>query len=161
MLGRRMSETTKQKLRESALRQWREQRSEPIQTFLPYPDFHASARVLDPKRLGKQRVEARQILSALTGETSGWRNHPATKMWRGYEAALAKYSDVCIKEWRRRGYRNTMLLLKPRVYVLPPWFGDPAFHASHRSNLLRKDALYYSLNGWTEGTDLEYVWPVA
>jgi hypothetical protein len=29
-----------------------------VQTFLPYPDFAASAATLDSKRLGKQRVEA-------------------------------------------------------------------------------------------------------
>jgi Pyrimidine dimer DNA glycosylase len=36
-----------------------------MQTFLPYPDFVACARVLDSRRLGKQRVEALQILRAL------------------------------------------------------------------------------------------------
>ena len=29
-----------------------------MQTFLQYPDFHKVAETLDPKRLGKQRVEA-------------------------------------------------------------------------------------------------------
>lgn len=38
-----------------------------MQTFLPYPNFKASARVLDTKRLGKQRVENLQIMSALLG----------------------------------------------------------------------------------------------
>jgi hypothetical protein len=40
-----------------------------VQTFLPYPDFAASAAsaaALDSKRLGKQRVEALQVLRALT-----------------------------------------------------------------------------------------------
>ena len=32
-----------------------------MQTFLPYPDFWVSAKMLDDKRLGKQRVEAMQI----------------------------------------------------------------------------------------------------
>ena len=31
-----------------------------MQTFLPYEDFRASARVLDRQRLGKQRVEAKR-----------------------------------------------------------------------------------------------------
>ncbi|MDQ1681515.1 MAG: hypothetical protein QOH99_56, partial [Frankiaceae bacterium] len=35
-----------------------------MQTFLPYADFGASARVLDDRRLGKQRVETLQILRA-------------------------------------------------------------------------------------------------
>ena len=29
-----------------------------MQTYLPYADFAASARALDPRRLGRQRVEA-------------------------------------------------------------------------------------------------------
>jgi hypothetical protein len=37
--------------------------------------------------------------------------------------------------------------------------GDEAFHASHRSNLLRKDRDYYGAFGWTEPDDLPYVWP--
>ena len=44
-----------------------------MQTFLPYPDFIASARVLDSKRLGKQRVEALQVLRGLIRPGYGWR----------------------------------------------------------------------------------------
>lgn len=36
-----------------------------MQTFLPYPSAERSARVLDTKRLGKQRVECLQILATL------------------------------------------------------------------------------------------------
>ena len=43
-----------------------------MQTFLPYADFAESARALDQKRLGKQRVEVIQIVRALTRETYGW-----------------------------------------------------------------------------------------
>ena len=39
-----------------------------MQTFLPYADFPGSAKVLDRKRLGKQRVECCQILNTLLGE---------------------------------------------------------------------------------------------
>ena len=80
-----------------------------MQTFLPSESFWLSASVLDPKRLGKQRVEAYQILKVLTGESKGWQNHPAVKMWRGYESALARYAiDVCLV-WRQRGHRDTVL----------------------------------------------------
>ena len=34
-----------------------------MQTFLPYADFAQSAKVLDMKRLGKQRVEVLQLLN--------------------------------------------------------------------------------------------------
>jgi hypothetical protein len=50
-----------------------------MQTFLPYPDSKKSIQTLDYRRLGKQRVEAYQILRAIT-YGSGWRYHPVTKM---------------------------------------------------------------------------------
>lgn len=36
-----------------------------MQTFLPYEDFNQSTAVLDRQRLGKQRVEALQLLKAI------------------------------------------------------------------------------------------------
>jgi hypothetical protein len=136
-----------------------------MQTFLPYPDFGESVRCLDYRRLGKQRVEAKQLLNILTGEskTNGWRNHPACKMWKGRHEALALYMNYCINEWIGRGYNNTMELwtnwTEPTI-IMPSWFGNEDFHAAHRSNLLRKDAVWYGQFSWTESNDLEYVWPV-
>ena len=46
-----------------------------VQTFLPDPDFVATARLLDGRRLGKQRVEALQILRALHRQSYGWKAH--------------------------------------------------------------------------------------
>jgi hypothetical protein len=43
---------------------------------------------------------------------------------------------------------------------MPPWLGDEAFHAAHRSNLLRKAPEYYRSFWPEEPDDLEYVWPV-
>lgn len=134
-----------------------------MQTFLPLPSFKASAQALDYRRLGKQRVEAMQLLNVLTGATAkvGWRNHPAARMWRGYEQALGAYMNEMIHEWVSRGYRNTMQLWPiTGPIIMPPWFGDKAFHASHRSNLLRKAPSHYGAFNWPEGPDLPYVWPV-
>jgi hypothetical protein len=133
-----------------------------MQTFLPYPDFEKTVRCLDWRRLAKQRVECNQILKALSGETKGWRNHPATLMWKGYEDALLQYKDYCIAEWVKRGYVNNMDYFGGDKKILaptPPWFGDPDFHASHRSNLLRKDPVWYGQFGWSEPNDLPYIWP--
>lgn len=139
-----------------------------MQTFLPYPDFHRSAEVLDYRRLGKQRVEAKQILQALH-YGGGWVNHPATKMWKGYHKALGEYWLVCCIEWKSRGY-NDRLSSEAMRYLesmsalpsqKPPWFGTARFHAAHRSNLLRKDPIYYSKFGWEEHGHLPYVWPTV
>lgn len=133
-----------------------------MQTFLPYPSFERTAAALDSRRLGKQRVEALQLLNALSNPFHGWRHHPAVKMWRGYDDALRLYMNAMIREWVRRGYRNTMSLAEVTGQPeMPPWLGDPAFHASHRGNLLRKDPAFYGQYGWTEPPDLPYVWPVG
>ena len=64
-----------------------------MQTFLPYPDYAASAKVLDRQRLGKQRVENLQIIKALLDPTYGWQNHPAVKMWRGHIISCLLYTS--------------------------------------------------------------------
>lgn len=80
-----------------------------MQTFVPYgADFYATARCLDDRRLGKQRVEAYQILRTLLNETQGWKNHPAIKMWYGYEQALVIYTQIMCGEWVARGYLDTV-----------------------------------------------------
>lgn len=134
-----------------------------MQTFLPYADFAASAKCLDRQRLGKQRVEVLQLLRALV-DGGPWSNHPAARMWRGYESVLVEYGVAVCAEWLGRGYVDTCLgkiveLLPPVASCSPPWLGDEAFHASHRSNLLRKDPVHYGRFGWTEPHDLPYVWP--
>jgi len=130
-----------------------------MQTFLPYPDFKKTAECLDWRRLGKQRIEAMQILRALEDGNYGWQNHPAVNMWRGFEAMLAVYHNTIIEEWVAMGYRNTMKLIVPAIVpISPSWLGNSNFHASHRSNLLRKDPDHYGQFGWTESDNLPYVW---
>ena len=133
-----------------------------MQTFLPYADLQESVRVLDYRRLGKQRVETFQVLNILLERTptKGWRNHPVTVMWTGYESALQLYQNYTIQEWISRGYKNTMLLedVDMNSIVLPHWFGLEEFHRSHRSNLLRKDYEYYS-QYFDEDPNLPYYWP--
>ena len=135
-----------------------------MQTFLPYPSFAESAKCLDYKRLGKQRVEAMQIWNIVSDIqlTKGWIHHPAVTMWYGHSDALAHYTNTMIHEWKQRGYNNTMKYLpwSYPMYMHPPWLGRPEIHAAYRSNLLRKDPDYYGQFGWTEPDNLPYVWSV-
>jgi hypothetical protein len=146
-----------------------------VQTFLPYPGFGDSARVLDTSRLGKQRVEAFQILRALTVPGYGWQHHPAVRMWRGHQEALVTYGVVITEEWLRRGHADTCLAkiseLSPggdvrseaevvEAGLLPAWIGDEAVHRSHQSSLLRKDPEHYAAYFPEVPVDLPYVWPV-
>jgi hypothetical protein len=150
-----------------------------MQSFLPYPEFARTAAVLDPRRLGKQRVEALQILRGLVVPNYGWRHHPAVKMWTGYEEALVRYGlDIC-SAWtasERTDTCSTTLRADLREYCtiehvrdqaelaaageLPPWLGDDEFHRSHRSALLRKDPEHYGPL-FDEPADLPYVWPAS
>lgn len=130
-----------------------------MQTFLPYKKFIPSLACLDDRRLGKQRVEALQILNALK-TNNGWKNHPAVKMWRGYEGALELYKNIAITIWISRGFKNTMRLTLdfPKIEY-PPWITEE-FCASHRSNLLLKDPIFYGKYNWKEPNNLPYRWPV-
>ena len=132
-----------------------------MQTFIPYTDFDLCARALDYRRLGKQRVECKQILNAIERGSGGWANHPATRMWRGYEPALRQYMRAIILEWIARGYKNNMDIPEPEDYELPPWWGREEIHASHRSALLEKDfEFYYDKWGWEDEPKIDYIWPV-
>ena len=136
-----------------------------MQTFLPHPDFYESARALEYRRLGKMRVEAWQLLRAIQGITKGWVNHPACKMYIGYEYALCRYGLAMCDEWISRGYNDTM---RERFVEamgdledtgMPPWLGDEDFHRSHQSNLIRKDPEYYGPLFPDVADNLEYIWP--
>ena len=147
-----------------------------MQTFLPYRKFESSARVLDNRRLGKQRVETMQIMGALVKlqvhtNTANipWGNHPATKMWRGFEYTLLSYQQAVCAEWVRRGFNDTCLAKTERMFMLfplenrtprvPKWLGLKKFHSAHRANLLRKDPEHYGKFGWTEEPMEGYWWP--
>ncbi len=148
-----------------------------MQTFLPYDDFTRTAQVLDRKRLGKQRVECIQVVRGLTRPGYGWRHHPAVKMWRGYEEALGRYAYTCCEAWLELGFGDTCAATiaadladhgvrqvraerKLReVGAMPSWFGDPDFHRSHQSALVRKDPGHYGPLFPGVPDDLDYVWP--
>ncbi|VXB51888.1 MSMEG_6728 family protein [Aeromicrobium sp. 9AM] len=148
-----------------------------MQTFLPYADFARTAEVLDRTRLGKQRVECIQIVRALTIPTYGWRHHPAALMWRGRLEALGAYSFAIVDEWTRRGHADTCAAtigadleeagvssVRPQpelagAHALPSWLGDPDFHRSHQSALVRKDPEHYGSLFPGVPDDLPYVWP--
>jgi hypothetical protein len=128
--------------------------------------------VLDRQRLGKQRVEVLQIHNALTGQSKGWTNHPATRMWRGYEPSLVRYGIAMCYQWKARGYNDTLLprfiaMLNeyreaghPNQYIHPSWLYRQEIIDSHRSNLIRKMPEHYG-KLWRVADDLPYIWPVS
>lgn len=134
-----------------------------MQTFLPDPNYGISAGYLDDKRLGKQRVETKQLIMALNGVTSHARNHPACIMWEGCIEQLAWYGVCIAAEWMKRGFRDTTMPYFDAIAVSgskkPVWLGMQVFHDSHKSNLLRKDPTFYGQYNWNVPHDLPYFWP--
>lgn len=63
------------------------------------------------------------------------------------------YSDLAVRIHQYRKEQNNSLV------VLPKWLGMERFHASHRSNLLRKMPEWYKYFGWEEPDNLPYFWP--
>src|ERR671913_2447796 len=122
-----------------------------MQTFTPYSDFEATARALDTKRLGKQRVEVIQIVRALTVPGYAWSSHPAVLMWKAYEEALGRYGLTSCQVWTERGFGDSCAatitadlraagIAEIRSYeelktadALPPWLFDEAVQLGHRS----------------------------
>ena len=139
-----------------------------MQTFLPYEDFHASAKALDTRRLMKQRVECKQILIALTSG-GAWSKHPATLMWKGSEFFLSQYALAVHNACAQRGvndfkgieawFVDSATLWFRHGTKTPWWLGYEPFHASHRSNLLRKEPAHYKQFSWVEPDNLPYFWP--
>lgn len=105
-----------------------------MQTFLTHDNYLDTAKILDYKRLGKQRVEAYQIFKALRGDyhrSKGWINHPATAMWRGFEYQLALYGLTISQEFLDRGYNGQRMVeiftqLATQAFAQdkqnPPWW---------------------------------------
>lgn len=162
-----------------------------MQTFLPLTtnDFASIAKTLDNKRLNKQALEGWQILMTLTKldpegnhrEPKGWVNHPAVKMWRGYETALLQYILAMTNEWKLRGYKTTIgdkaigthaiasALGRVGSDEMPEWLQDTVMFSliskTHRQALLVKEYSWYHQFEWPEDTgvaptEYEYVWPI-
>ena len=154
-----------------------------MNTFLPYPSFEKSAKVLDNKRLNKQIVECYQILKAITLPDYGWQNHPAVNMWREHPISLFSYTWYLNIEYTDRKVERDKLFMAPNhksydnaakfftinysyprycqsIIDMPDFIGYEPFHLSHQSNLLRKDLYHYNKYFDTSvPIDLPYYWP--
>lgn len=127
-----------------------------MQTFLPYQNFMASAAALDNRRLNKQILEGYQVLNTLSGRSKGWRNHPAVKMWEGFERTLWTYVESMIAEANRRGIKtdknqSNLNILKSQCWDdwgndTPSWYTKEKLNKitiTHRANLYKKDPEFY------------------
>lgn len=157
-----------------------------MQTFLPLADLKENAKCLDRLRLGKQRVEARDILVVLLGRPSWcsekqynylisrYKNHPAVLQYKGNELFLLHYLRYICDEWVNRGYEENCFLQAAEacqsilegknpfdlIGVIPPYWLNDGFRARHRAALLYKDIRHYKQFCWRERPEICYYWPV-
>lgn len=82
-----------------------------MQTFLPYSSFTESAKVLDNKRLGKQRVEAYQILKTLLQGPRYCKIHPYSPISNNYP-----YCSI----------KDDLQKLTSHYIIKTPWYNHPA-----------------------------------
>lgn len=101
--------------------------------------------------------------------------HTVARQWKGYEFSLLAYLDSVMIVGHSRGLFLTSDVVDRALACFvashptevweytdmedPPWMGDERLHASHRSNLLRKDPAHYGQFGWKEPHDLPYFYP--
>jgi hypothetical protein len=148
-----------------------------MQTFITSFNQTETAKNLDNKRLGKQRVEAIQIANCLLIKENRWKNHPAVKMWEGNTNYLILiYLKEILEEWEKRGFKNfkcqehfnTLKNLayhtvnkNYEIFALKPIWVTEEFILSHKSNLIRKNSDYYKpIFGYDIPDNLPYIWPV-
>lgn len=141
-----------------------------MQTFFTYPSFEDTAKSLDNKRLGKQRVEAMQILKIVEwyetrkGPKPAWNRHPAVLQWVGYSEALRQYLQAMIDEWVHRGFNNTIQSGVTDIIAVMPWWTSCDRYTrevirTHRARLMQKDSDYYFWEN-IETSGVDYYWPV-
>lgn len=137
---------------------------------MPYAHYIDVAGVLDPRRLGKQRVEAKQIAMTILDSTRGWQKHPAVNMWRGHVGSLCYYGLEMCNEWIRRGYVDNQAAwfkdhlaqiqeVDSAACLVPRWLLQADVIISHRSNLIRKLPEYYRQFFPHTPDNLPYIWP--
>jgi hypothetical protein len=144
-----------------------------MQVFMSEDYFCDSAEVLDTKRLVKQLLEGRQIMTVLAGESTskGWSNHPAVNMFRGYEATLYSYLRAIRQEMEDRGYKwekNWAVIqdiydrnYKGMKQPWPYWMKDKdqwnKVVTTHKGRLWEKDPIHYAQYEKEGKTFMNYV----
>jgi len=83
-----------------------------MQTFYPEITFKDCARVLDNKRLGKQRVECKQILEALSYGPTSTKCYDCDRIYRLYLGSMCPWCFNPHWDWNEQ--------------VKTPWYNHPA-----------------------------------
>ena len=126
-----------------------------MQSWILDKDFYKSASYLDRNRLQANIYENIHILASLldvndklVNPKRNVKNHPASKLWIGYEGILLDYIYCHLQKWNRLGYRQgvnykNFKILRLEVLInlidpIPLWITDELIE-THRSVLIQKE----------------------
>jgi hypothetical protein len=143
-----------------------------MQTWVTHFDLRESAKNLDRQRLNAQIYEGIHILASLRGMNEELvnpkrdvSNHPASKLWVGYEDILSIYIGVHLQEWYARGYSSDVnarnydrikIVKGARWFNLPNWVTSELIE-THKNVLYRKKPDFY-LEDWEGNREMRYDW---
>jgi len=116
-----------------------------VQIFRPYRDWARSAKVLDDRRLGKQRVETKQVLLAILRKLGVLMYFNGG---RPYVGDLVGYFYAIVEEWKARGHKNNISLadVVPLLAKVKGAPGTPITHVhevEYRRVLILKEPCHY------------------
>lgn len=112
-----------------------------MQIFIPSLSCLQTARQLDKRRLNNQINEAAQILRAIDGEGKGWKNHPATRMYRPHKSWLHLYR-FCLMAFKN-GDIKLAEVISAKADMVRPSFLTEEFCRQHARRLYTKSPDLY------------------
>ena len=100
-------------------------------------------KTLDKRRLHKQLIECRQILSIYNGESKAWKNHPIVKAYQPYQKWLTVYTWM-LEEFLQEKSDFLMLMHYNRwLRENAPKFHTEAYFNQMKRRLYTKDKAFY------------------
>jgi hypothetical protein len=102
---------------------------------------YETAKVLDKKRLNKQIIECKQIISAINSKTKAWRNHPCTIQYRNHLKWLIGY-ELCLRSYMR-GDDAQALIASAYANIERPKFHTQEYFDNMKRRLYTKNHEHY------------------
>lgn len=119
--------------------------------WLPFPNTKTNLEVLTDTHIFEVVFEGMQCLRNIYVGDLSWRD---AQMWANHPAALLLYVQRAEREMVRRGHEPEPRVRRAHVALsragwplspVPPWwYGNPHFHNTQRSNLIRVDPVHYA-----------------
>lgn len=112
--------------------------------------------VLDKRRLNKQKIECKQIMNAIDGISTAWKNHPIVKSYTPYRKWLGVYYWL-IEEYTSSN-SDLLMMLHYNKWL---WENRPIFHTEEYFNQMKrrlytKDNKLYSLYSELGESDINW-----